>query len=170
MTQKISSRHSADNIAVHQKIRSRLLPILMSSYLVNYLDRSNIGFAKLSFLHDLHMSEAQYGFGAGLFYLGYSALEIPSNLLLAKIGARISLFRIMVLWGICAALFSLILHPGTTTRCALYWASRKLAFFPACCSIFRIGYRKAAARRLLACLWRRQLFRVRWVPHCPGLY
>lgn len=91
---------------VFRKVSLRLAPVLMICYLLNYLDRSNIGFAKLAFTHDLGMSEAAYGLGAGLFYIGYSLCEVPSNMLLARIGARLTLLRIMILWGLCSAAFA----------------------------------------------------------------
>ncbi|WP_066800852.1 MFS transporter [Sphingomonas soli] len=93
---------------LHRKLAWRLLPILMVCYILNYLDRSNIGFAKLAFMDDLGMTEAAFGLGAGLFYLGYSAFEIPSNLMLHKVGVRKTLLRIMVAWGLCAAGFALM--------------------------------------------------------------
>ncbi|MDR3528396.1 MAG: MFS transporter, partial [Rhizomicrobium sp.] len=78
----------------------RVIPYIFLCYLFNYLDRVNVGFAKLQMLGDLHLSETAYGFGAGIFFLGYIACGIPSNLLLQKFGARRWLALIMVLWGI----------------------------------------------------------------------
>ncbi|NOW48059.1 MFS family permease [Novosphingobium sp. SG751A] len=91
---------------IFRKVSLRLAPLLMVCYLLNYIDRSNIGFAKLAFTRDLGMSEAAYGLGAGLFYIGYSLCEIPSNMLLRRIGARLTLLRIMIGWGLCATLFA----------------------------------------------------------------
>lgn len=79
------------------------MPLLMLMYVIAYTDRSNVGFAKLSFLKDLGLSDAVFGFGAGIFYAGYMLFEIPSNLLLGKIGARRTFVRIMVLWAVCSA-------------------------------------------------------------------
>ncbi|CAO3425267.1 MFS transporter [Azospirillum endophyticum] len=89
--------------AVFRKVAWRILPILILSYGLAYLDRVNISFAKLQMQSDLGFSEAAYGFGAGIFFLGYVLLEVPSNLLLARIGARRTLSRIMVLWGLASA-------------------------------------------------------------------
>src|SRR5690606_25306882 len=96
---------------VYRKVVARTLPLLMIGYILAYIDRANIGFAKLEFMDDLGLSEAAFGLGAGLFYLGYSAFEIPSNLMLHRIGARLTLLRIMFCWGIVAAAFSLMTGP-----------------------------------------------------------
>lgn len=92
-----------DEGAVYRKLLWRLMPLLMALYVVAFIDRSNVGFAKLSFLRDLDLSDAVFGLGAGIFYAGYMLFEIPSNLMLAKIGARKTFVRIMVLWAICSA-------------------------------------------------------------------
>ncbi|MBP6346051.1 MFS transporter [Neisseriaceae bacterium CLB008] len=88
---------------IYAKINLRLLPFLLLCYFFAYLDRVNIGFAKLQMQSDLGMSDAVYGFAAGIFFLGYVMFEVPSNLLLEKIGARKSIARIMVLWGLTSA-------------------------------------------------------------------
>jgi len=91
--------------ATYRKILWRIMPFLMLVYVVSFIDRSNVGFAKLHFLADLNFTDAIYGIGAGIFYVGYILFEVPSNLWLQKIGARKTLLRIMVLWGLfCAAL------------------------------------------------------------------
>ena len=96
---------------VYRRIVMRLLPLLMICYVLNYLDRSNIGFAKLKFQGAIGLTEAAFGLGAGLFYIGYSAFEIPSNMLLQRIGARLTLLRIMIGWGVCASLFAVMQSP-----------------------------------------------------------
>ncbi|MBP2303403.1 MFS transporter [Azospirillum picis] len=93
----------AEQDAVFRKVGWRILPILILSYGLAYLDRVNISFAKLQMQSDLGFSNAAYGFGAGIFFLGYVLLEVPSNLLLARIGARRTLSRIMLLWGLASA-------------------------------------------------------------------
>src|SRR5450830_1445899 len=85
--------------ATFSKVTWRLLPLLFLCYVASYLDRVNVGFAKLQMLTDLHFSEAVYGLGAGVFFVGYFLFEVPSNLLLEKIGARKTLARITILWG-----------------------------------------------------------------------
>ncbi len=85
---------------VYKKVTWRLLPFIGVCYLVAYLDRVNVGFAKLQMLSDLGMSEAAYGFGAGIFFVGYLLFEVPSNLILHRVGAKTWLARIMITWGI----------------------------------------------------------------------
>jgi D-galactonate transporter len=86
--------------AVYSKIAKRIVPFLALLGLMAWLDRYNLGFAKLRMVKDLGFSEAVYGFGAGILYLGYLLFEVPSNLLLEKIGARKTFARITILWGI----------------------------------------------------------------------
>lgn len=95
---KISER-SNDVAAIYKKIDLRILPFLFLCYLIAYLDRVNVGFAKLHMQSDLGLSDAVYGLGAGIFFIGYAIFETPSNLLLTKIGARKTLSRVMILWG-----------------------------------------------------------------------
>ncbi len=116
--------------SVYRKIVARLLPLLMICYILNYLDRSNIGFAKLEFMSDLGMSEAVFGLGAGLFYLGYSAFEIPSNLMLNKIGARLTLLRIMVGWGLAATAFAFMQTPAHYYILRFLLGVAEAGFFP----------------------------------------
>ena len=87
---------------LYRKITWRLLPFLLLCYVFAYLDRIN-GFAKLQMQQDIGISDAVYGLGAGIFFLGYVMFEVPSNLLLARIGARRTISRIMVLWGLTSA-------------------------------------------------------------------
>jgi ACS family tartrate transporter-like MFS transporter len=81
----------------------RLLPLLVLLYLVNYLDRVNVGFAALTMNADLGLSSAAYGLGAGLFFIGYFVFEVPSNIALHKVGARLWIARIMITWGLVAS-------------------------------------------------------------------
>ena len=85
--------------ATYIKIAWRLIPFLVFLFILAWLDRVNVGFAKLHMLQDLQFSEAVYGLGAGIFFIGYFLFEVPSNLLLEKIGARRTLARITMLWG-----------------------------------------------------------------------
>jgi MFS family permease len=84
----------------YARVTWRLLPFLCACYLIAYLDRVNVGFARLSMLGDLGLSEAAYGFGAGVFFIGYFLFEVPSNLALHRIGARVWIARIMITWGL----------------------------------------------------------------------
>jgi sugar phosphate permease len=89
--------------ALYRKINWRLLPLLIACYMFAYLDRVNVGFAKLQMQSDLGFSDAAYGVGAGIFFIGYVLFEIPSNLMLPRVGARLTFSRILVLWGITSA-------------------------------------------------------------------
>jgi sugar phosphate permease len=89
--------------ALYSKLNWRLLPFLVACYMFAYLDRVNVGFAKIQMQSDLGFSDAAYGVGAGIFFLGYVLFEIPSNLMLPKIGARLTFSRILILWGITSA-------------------------------------------------------------------
>lgn len=91
-----------------RKVMWRLMPFLVICYFVAYLDRVNVGFAKLQMNAALGLSEAAYGFGAGLFFIAYFLLEVPSNLALDKFGARLWIARIMFSWGVISALFAYI--------------------------------------------------------------
>ena len=87
----------------YKKVSWRLLPFLLLCYVVSYLDRVNVGFAKLQMLQDLSFSETVYGLGAGIFFIGYFLFEVPSNFILHKLGARVWIARIMVSWGLISA-------------------------------------------------------------------
>ncbi|SNB76371.1 Sugar phosphate permease [Arboricoccus pini] len=86
--------------AVYQKVLWRIVPLLLLGYIVAYLDRVNVGFAKLEMLGDLGLSDTVYAIGASIFFWGYVILEVPSNLLLERFGARAWIARIMVSWGL----------------------------------------------------------------------
>lgn len=92
----------------YPRIAWRILPFLMICYLVAYIDRVNIGFAKLQMSSDLGLSEAAYGLGAGIFFIGYALFEVPSNLMLHKVGARRWMARILVSWSIISASFGFV--------------------------------------------------------------
>ena len=85
---------------VYAKITKRFIPFLLICYVCSYLDRINVGFAKLQMLHDLGFSEAAYGLGAGIFFIGYFFFEVPSNIVMLRTGARTWIARIMITWGL----------------------------------------------------------------------
>ncbi len=86
--------------AIYRKVSLRLMPLLFLAYIVAYLDRVNVGFAKLQMLSALNLTDAIYGLGAGIFFFGYFIFEVPSNIFLHKVGARKWIFRIMISWGV----------------------------------------------------------------------
>lgn len=83
-----------------KKITWRIVPFIMILYLIAYIDRVNIGFAALTMKEDLGFTASVLGFGAGIFFLGYFLFEVPSNVILHKVGARIWIARVMVTWGL----------------------------------------------------------------------
>src|SRR5438874_13679078 len=87
----------------YSKVTWRLLPFLFACYVFAYLDRVNVGFAKLQMLSDLKFSETIYGLGAGIFFVGYFLFEVPSNIILHRTGARVWIARIMVTLGMISA-------------------------------------------------------------------
>ena len=89
--------------ATYRKVAWRLMPLLLICYIVAYLDRVNVGFAKLQMMQELGFSDVVYGLGAGIFFIGYFIFEVPSNIVLHKIGARVWIGRIMITWGILSA-------------------------------------------------------------------
>jgi len=103
---KFISRASApdeDRWQVYNKIAFKILPLILVAYTIANIDRMNVAFAKLQMGADLGLSDAMYGFGAGIFFIGYCAFEIPSNMILHKVGARLWLARIMIVWGMLSA-------------------------------------------------------------------
>ncbi|MEM5330414.1 MFS transporter [Paraburkholderia sp. JHI2823] len=98
--------------ALFRKVTWRLLPILFLSYIVAYIDRVNVGFAKLQMLTDLNFSAQVYGLGSGIFFVGFLLFEVPSNLLLYRFGARTWLARIMITWGVVSVLTMFVHTPA----------------------------------------------------------
>jgi sugar phosphate permease len=104
MANTASTVSNSIEAAAIRKLRIRLLPFLFVLYVVAFLDRVNIGFAALTMNHELAITSQQFGFAAGIFFWGYFLFEIPSNLILHKIGARVWIARILITWGIVATL------------------------------------------------------------------
>jgi len=96
-----------------RKIYLRLLPFAILSYFLAYIDRINVSFAALTMRGDLNISAGDYGFALGTFYWGYFLFEVPSNVILEKVGARLWIARIMITWGILAGLTAMV--TGTTS-------------------------------------------------------
>jgi D-galactonate transporter len=116
--------------AVYRKVTWRLLPFLMLCYVVAYLDRVNVGFARLQMLEDLRFSETVYGLGAGMFFIGYFFFEVPSNLFLHRVGARVWIARIMITWGLVSASFMFIRTPASFYALRFILGVAEAGFFP----------------------------------------
>ena len=95
----------------YSKVTARIVPFLFICYLAAYLDRVNVGFAKLQMLNELKFSETIYGLGAGIFFLGYVLFEVPSNIVLHKVGARLWIARIMITWGLISGAMAFVTTP-----------------------------------------------------------
>src|SRR5262245_59794569 len=112
------------------KISWRIVPFIMLLYLVAYIDRVNIGFASLTMNKDLGFSSSVFGFGAGIFFLGYFLFEVPSNLMLERFGARIWIARVMITWGMISGAMAFV--QGSTSFYVLRFllCAAEAGFFP----------------------------------------
>ncbi len=118
------------HIRACKKAALRLVPLLALAYFFNYLDRTNVGFASLTMNEDLGLTASQFGFAAGIFYVGYCLFEVPSNLALYRFGARRWLARIMITWGLFAAATSLAQGPTSYAVIRLLAGIAEAGFFP----------------------------------------
>ena len=112
------------------KIGWRLMPILILAYIFNYLDRNNVGFAGLTMNQAIGLTATEFGFGAGIFFVGYCLLEIPSNIALHRVGARLWLARIMISWGLMSAATALAVGPNSFYALRLLLGATEAGFFP----------------------------------------
>jgi sugar phosphate permease len=122
-------RHDLSDAAT-KKVFKRLLPMLMLMYVLAFLDRANVSFAAREWEINYGISAASYAFGAGLFFIGYAVFEVPSNLLLHKVGARWWLSRIMVTWGIVSACFIFVQGPTSFYILRFLLGIMEAGFFP----------------------------------------
>ena len=119
-----------DQDALYTKIAWRMIPLLLMCYVVAYLDRVNVGFAKLQMLDQLGFSETVYGLGAGVFFIGYFIFEIPSNIILHRVGARVWIGRIMISWGLISAAMMFVTTPTTFYVMRFLLGIAEAGFFP----------------------------------------
>ena len=115
---------------VIRKLTIRIVPFIMLLYFIAYLDRVNIGFASLTMNQDIQLSNAAYGLGAGLFFIGYFLFEVPSNLILHRIGARFWIARIMFTWGVISALMAVVQGPISFYILRFLLGAAEAGFFP----------------------------------------
>jgi hypothetical protein len=111
-------------------MNGRLMPFLLLMYVMAFLDRTNVGFAKEAFQASTAVSNAAYAFGASVFFVGYAILEVPSNLLLTRFGARIWLARIMITWGLVSAAMFLIQGETSFYLLRMLLGVAEAGFFP----------------------------------------
>lgn len=116
--------------ATIRRVTRRLMPFLFVLYIANYLDRVNVSFAALQMNHDLGFSSAAYGLGAGIFFLGYCLCQVPSNLLLARVGARRWIAALMVAWGLIASAMMFVQGVATFYTFRFLLGVVEAGFFP----------------------------------------
>jgi len=139
-----------DEDAVYSKITWRIIPFFFICYVVAYLDRTNISFAQIQMRDALGFSDAIYGLGAGIFFVGYSLFEVPSNLLLKKIGPRKTLLRIMVLWGTVSVAMTLVTTPAMFYALRFLLGAFEAGFFPGIIYFLTRWYPGARRGQILA--------------------
>jgi len=115
---------------VLRKITMRIVPFVMLLYFVAFIDRVNIGFAALTMNKDLGFSPTVFGFGAGIFFLGYFLFEVPSNLVLDKVGARIWIARVMITWGLISGAMAFVQGPNSFYTLRFLLGAAEAGFFP----------------------------------------
>jgi len=130
--EKISSENPqlAVEEALYRKVALRLIPLLLACYVVAYLDRVNVGFAKLQMMDQLGFSDTVYGLGAGMFFIGYFLFEVPSNIILQRMGARVWIGRIMISWGLISAAMMFVTTPTMFYVMRFFLGVAEAGFFP----------------------------------------
>jgi MFS family permease len=119
-----------DEDALYKKVFWRFIPFLMLCFMAAYLDRVNVGFAKLQMLQDLKFSETVYGLGAGVFFLGYFLFEMPSNVIMYRVGARRWIARILITWGLISGSMMFVKTPATFYILRFLLGAAEAGFFP----------------------------------------
>src|SRR6201998_3066830 len=129
---EISGKSGSDAVlqSAVRKAAMRFVPLLTIAYLFNYLDRTSLGFAGLTMNQQLGLTAGQFGLAAGVFFLGYSTFEIPSNLMLYRFGARRWLSRIMISWGLVSAATAFVVGPHSFYALRLLLGIAEAGFFP----------------------------------------
>jgi MFS transporter, ACS family, tartrate transporter len=135
--------------AVLRKVAWRLVPFLGLGYFFAFLDRVNVGFAALTMNADIGLSAAAYGFGAGIFFIGYVLFEVPSNVILARVGARIWIARIMISWGLLSAAMALVEGPTSFYVLRFLLGVAEAGFFPGIIYFLSCWFPSAYRARIL---------------------
>jgi len=136
--------------AVLKKIAWRIVPLLTLAYIVNYLDRTNIGFAALTMNKDLGFTATEFGIGAGVLFIGYTVFEVPSNLALYRFGARRWIARIMITWGLVSALTALVVGVKSYYLARFALGVAEAGFFPGVAYYFAAWFPTQYRTRMLA--------------------
>jgi MFS family permease len=135
---------------LYAKVTRRIVPLMVLGYIAAYLDRVNVGFAKLQMLGDLEFNETVYGLGAGIFFIGYFLFEVPSNMMLHRIGARRWLARIMISWGVISAAMMFVTTPASFYALRFLLGAAEAGFFPGVIYYLTQWYPAARRGRIVA--------------------
>lgn len=135
------------------KVSWRLLPLIVVAYLVAYIDRTNVAVAALTMNRDLGFSPSVYGIGAGIFFLGYALFEVPSNMVLEKVGARLWIARIMITWGIVSGLMATVSGPMSFLSLRFLLGVAEAGFFPGMILYFTYWYPAEYRGRVISTLF-----------------
>jgi ACS family tartrate transporter-like MFS transporter len=136
-----------------RKVSWRLLPLIVVIYFVAYVDRTNVGFAALTMNKELGLSAYVFGWGAGIFFLGYFLFEVPSNVILEKTGARIWIARIMITWGIISGAMAFASGPASFLTLRFLLGVAEAGFFPGMILYFTYWFPKAYRARVISALF-----------------
>jgi len=136
--------------AIYRRVSLRLIPLLFLSYIVAYLDRVNVGFAKLGMSSDLGFSDTVYGLGAGIFFIGYFVFEVPSNLILQRVGAKLWIARIMIVWGVVSAATMYVSSSGSFYAMRFLLGLAEAGFFPGVILYLTYWFPRAQRARMVA--------------------
>jgi len=135
------------------KVSWRLLPLVVVAYLVAYIDRTNVAFAALTMNKDLGINAYMYGLGAGIFFVGYALFEVPSNMVLEKVGARLWIARIMITWGIISGLMAAATGPISFLVLRFLLGVAEAGFFPGMILYFTYWYPAQYRGRVISTLF-----------------
>jgi len=135
------------------KVSWRLMPLIVICYLINYIDRTNVSFAALTMNKDLGLSAYLYGLGAGIFFFGYAAFEVPSNIVLQRVGARLWIARIMITWGIISGLMAVATGPVSFLVLRFLLGVAEAGFFPGMIYYLTLWFPAAVRARSISILY-----------------
>ena len=139
--------------AAYRKITLRIVPLILICYFFGYLDRVNVGFAKLEMVNDLHLSEAAYGFGAGLFFIGYLLLQVPAGYLVQRLGVRWCLAGSMISWGIVSVATLATHDPISFYAFRFLLGVTEASFFPAVIAYFSVWFPSFRLSKVMSLLF-----------------
>lgn len=151
-----------------RKVIWRILPFLIVSYLVSIIDRGNIGMASLQMNEDLGLSKAAFGFASSLYFVAYFLFEVPSNLAMQKVGARLWIPRIMISWGVVSMCMALVQNTTSLYIVRFLLGAAEAGFFPGVVLFLTWWILPATVRELSRPLWSRSRWPILLARRCPG--